>query len=77
MVFSVYPNVKKKYMTLLIFDLQFPLLLGSSILEKFVPPVAAIFVGRTGSQLFLTDDEPNSPPLLFRMASDSEDLKFM
>ncbi|THU52925.1 hypothetical protein C4D60_Mb10t09030 [Musa balbisiana] len=56
---------------------QFPLLLGSSILEKFVPPVAAIFVGRTGSQLFLTDDEPNSPPLLFRMASDSEDLKFI
>ncbi|KAJ8479659.1 hypothetical protein OPV22_023386 [Ensete ventricosum] len=56
---------------------QFPLLLGSPILEKLVPPVAAIFVGRTGSQLFLTDDEPNNPPLLLRMTSDSEDLKFL
>ncbi|URE49482.1 Putative serine esterase (DUF676) [Musa troglodytarum] len=56
---------------------QFPLLLGSPILEKLVPPVAAIFVGRTGRQLFLTDDEPNNPPLLLRMASDSEDLKFI
>uniref|UniRef100_A0A5B7APM6 DUF676 domain-containing protein n=1 Tax=Davidia involucrata TaxID=16924 RepID=A0A5B7APM6_DAVIN len=56
---------------------QLPFLLGVPILEKLAPPIAPIFVGRTGSQLFLTDGKPNKPPLLLRMASDSEDGKFI
>ncbi|KAL6992407.1 hypothetical protein U1Q18_010516 [Sarracenia purpurea var. burkii] len=56
---------------------QLPLLLGVPILEKLAPSVAPIFVGRTGSQLFLTDGKPNKPPLLLRMASDCEDGKFI
>ncbi|CAK7350425.1 unnamed protein product [Dovyalis caffra] len=56
---------------------QLPFLLGIPILEKLAPPIAPIFVGRTGSQLFLTDGKPNKPPLLLRMASDCEDGKFL
>ncbi|KAG5561852.1 hypothetical protein RHGRI_004781 [Rhododendron griersonianum] len=56
---------------------QLPLLLGFPILEKLAPSIASIFVGRTGSQLFLTDGKPNKPPLLLRMASDCEDGKFI
>uniref|UniRef100_A0A5B7AKN2 DUF676 domain-containing protein n=2 Tax=Davidia involucrata TaxID=16924 RepID=A0A5B7AKN2_DAVIN len=56
---------------------QLPFLLGVPILEKLVPPIAPMFVGRTGSQLFLTDGKPNKPPLLLRMASDCEDGKFI
>lgn len=56
---------------------QLPFLLGVPILEKLAAPMAPIFVGRTGSQLFLTDGKPNRPPLLLRMASDCEDGKFM
>ncbi|PSS04839.1 Lipase [Actinidia chinensis var. chinensis] len=56
---------------------QLPLLLGVPILEKVAPSIASIFVGRTGSQLFLTDGKPNKPPLLLRMASDCEDGKFI
>ncbi|KAI8567806.1 hypothetical protein RHMOL_Rhmol02G0150300 [Rhododendron molle] len=54
-----------------------PLLLGFLILEKLAPSIASIFVGRTGSQLFLTDGKPNKPPLLLRMASDCDDGKFI
>ncbi|XP_057463160.1 uncharacterized protein LOC130753196 isoform X2 [Actinidia eriantha] len=56
---------------------QLPLLLGVPILEKLAPSIASIFVGRTGSQLFLTDGKPKKPPLLLRMASDCEDGKFI
>ncbi|XP_028756058.1 uncharacterized protein LOC114758931 isoform X2 [Neltuma alba] len=56
---------------------QLPFLLGVPILEKLAAPIAPIFVGRTGSQLFLTDGKPNRPPLLLRMASDCEDGKFI
>ncbi|KAI5657338.1 hypothetical protein M9H77_26131 [Catharanthus roseus] len=56
---------------------QLPFLLGVPFLEKIAPPLAPIFVGRTGSQLFLTDGKPNRPPLLLRMASDCEDGKFI
>ncbi|CAL5412349.1 unnamed protein product [Camellia sinensis] len=56
---------------------QLPFLLGVPILEKLAPSFAPIFVGRTGSQLFLTDGKPNNPPLLLRMASDCEDGKFI
>nr|GMD86451.1 putative lipase YDR444W isoform X2 [Ipomoea batatas] len=56
---------------------QLPFLFGVSILEKLAAPMAPIFAGHTGSQLFLTDEEPNKPPLLLRMASDCEDGKFI
>ncbi|KAF7840316.1 putative lipase spac4a8.10 [Senna tora] len=56
---------------------QLPFLLGVPILEKLAAPIAPIFVGRTGSHLFLTDGKPNRPPLLLRMASDCEDGKFI
>ncbi|CAK8578545.1 unnamed protein product [Lathyrus sativus] len=56
---------------------QLPFLLGVPILEKIAAPMAPLFVGRTGSQLFLTDGKPNRPPLLLRMASDCKDGKFL
>ncbi|XP_059669860.1 uncharacterized protein LOC132315164 isoform X1 [Cornus florida] len=56
---------------------QLPILFGVPILEKLAPPIAPIFVGRTGSQLFLTDGKPDKPPLLLRMASDCEDGQFI
>ncbi|CDP12796.1 unnamed protein product [Coffea canephora] len=56
---------------------QLPFLLGVPFLEKIAAPLAPIFIGRTGSQLFLTDGKPNKPPLLLRMASDCEDGKFI
>ncbi|XP_075090230.1 uncharacterized protein LOC107829213 isoform X2 [Nicotiana tabacum] len=56
---------------------QLPFLLGVPILEKLAAPVAPIFAGRTGSQLFLTEGKPNKPPLLLRMASDCDDGKFL
>ncbi|XP_065880145.1 putative lipase C4A8.10 isoform X2 [Euphorbia lathyris] len=56
---------------------QLPFLLGIPILEKLAPPLAPIFTGRTGSQLFLTDGKPDRPPLLLRMASNCEDGQFV
>ncbi|KAL2524253.1 Hydrolase-like protein family [Abeliophyllum distichum] len=56
---------------------QLPLLLGVPFLEKLAAPLAPIFTGRTGSQLFLTDGKPDRPPLLLQMASDCEDIKFV
>ncbi|WCJ27195.1 alpha/beta-Hydrolases superfamily protein [Euphorbia peplus] len=56
---------------------QLPFLLGIPILEKIAPPLAPIFTGQTGSQLFLTDGKPEKPPLLLRMASDCEDRPFI
>jgi len=56
---------------------QLPFLLGVPILEKLAAPIAPFFVGRTGSQLFLTDGKPEKPPLLLRMASDCDDGKFL
>ncbi|OVA13285.1 protein of unknown function DUF676 [Macleaya cordata] len=56
---------------------QLPFLLGVSILEKLAAPIAPILAGRTGRQLFLTDDKPSRPPLLLRMASDCEDGQFI
>lgn len=56
---------------------QLPFLLGLPILEKLAAPIAPIFVGQTGSQLFLTDGKPTKPPLLLRMASDCDDGKFI
>ncbi|KAI9085495.1 hypothetical protein K1719_032562 [Acacia pycnantha] len=56
---------------------QLPFLLGVPILEKLAAPIAPIFAGRTGSQLFITDGKPNMPQLLLRMASDCEEGKFI
>ncbi|XP_016478236.1 uncharacterized protein LOC107799608 [Nicotiana tabacum] len=56
---------------------QLPFLCGLPILEKIAAPMAPIFVGQTGSQLFLTDGKPTKPPLLLRMASDCDDGKFI
>lgn len=56
---------------------QLPLLFGVPFLEKLAPPIAPFLVGRTGSQLFLTDGKPNRPPLLLRMATDCDDGKFI
>ncbi|RAL49698.1 hypothetical protein DM860_001989 [Cuscuta australis] len=56
---------------------QFPILLGVPILEKLAAPMAASLTGKTGRQLFLTDGKPNVPPLLLRMASDCEEMKFI
>ncbi|KAJ4869032.1 Hydrolase-like protein family [Raphanus sativus] len=56
---------------------QLPFLLGLQILERLAAPLAPFVVGRTGSQLFLTDGKADKPPLLLRMASDCEDLKFL
>lgn len=56
---------------------QLPFLLGLPFLERLAPPLASVFAGRTGSQLFLTDGKPDRPPLLLKMATDCEDGKFM
>lgn len=56
---------------------QLPFLFGVPILEKLAAPLAPIFVGRTGRQLFLTDGKPNKPPLLLRMSSDYDGKKFI
>uniref|UniRef100_A0A1D1Y846 Putative lipase YOR059C n=1 Tax=Anthurium amnicola TaxID=1678845 RepID=A0A1D1Y846_9ARAE len=56
---------------------QLPFLLGVPILEKLAPPIAPLIIGRTGRQLFLTDDKPSKPPILLRMASDCEKMKFI
>ncbi|XP_042006435.1 uncharacterized protein LOC121755218 isoform X4 [Salvia splendens] len=56
---------------------QLPFLLGVPFLEKIAPPIAPIFTGQTGSQLFLTDGDADKPPLLLRMASDCDEGKFL
>lgn len=56
---------------------QLPFLFGVSFLEKLAAPIAPFLAGRTGGQLFLTDGKPNRPPLLLRMATDCDDLKFL
>ncbi|XP_057544494.1 uncharacterized protein LOC130823762 isoform X1 [Amaranthus tricolor] len=56
---------------------QLPFLFGLPFLEKLALPLAPVFAGRTGSQLFLTDGKPNRAPLLLKMATDCEDGKFI
>ncbi|KAJ6404997.1 hypothetical protein OIU84_013052 [Salix udensis] len=58
------------------FHKQVPMLCGSYTLEKAAARMAW-FLGRTGKHLFLTDVDDGKPPLLFQMASDSENLKFI
>ncbi|VFQ70177.1 unnamed protein product [Cuscuta campestris] len=56
---------------------QLPLLCGLPLLEKGVSQTAHLLVGRSGKHLFLTDNDDGKPPLLLRMANDSNDLKFI
>lgn len=57
---------------------QFPVLCGLPFLERRASQTAHLIAGRSGKHLFLTDDENDGkPPLLLRMVTDSEDLKFM
>ncbi|XVE70261.1 hypothetical protein DITRI_Ditri10aG0058200 [Diplodiscus trichospermus] len=55
---------------------QVPLFCGSYAVEK-IAAHTSWFLGRTGKHLFLTDRKNGKPPLLLRMVSDCEDLKFM
>ncbi|KAL9685825.1 hypothetical protein QQ045_023279 [Rhodiola kirilowii] len=56
---------------------QLPLLCGLPFLERSASQTAHWLVGRTGKHLFLTDHDDGKPPLLLRMATDSEDLRFI
>lgn len=57
---------------------QFPVLCGLPFLERRASQTAHLVAGRSGKHLFLTDDENDGkPPLLLRMVTDSEDIKFM
>ncbi|XP_022988514.1 putative lipase YOR059C isoform X2 [Cucurbita maxima] len=57
---------------------QFPVLCGLPFLERRASQTAHLIAGRSGKHLFLTDDENDGkPPLLLRMVTDSEDLKFI
>ncbi|KAG0451268.1 hypothetical protein HPP92_026517 [Vanilla planifolia] len=58
------------------FHKQIPIFRGSQALEKMAYRISGI-VGRTGKHLFLKDHDEGKPPLLLRMLSDNEDLKFM
>ncbi|PWA80695.1 hydrolase-like protein family [Artemisia annua] len=51
--------------------------LAHSLGEKLAAPLAPMFVGRTGTQLFLTDGKPDKPPLLLRMTTDSQEADFI
>lgn len=56
--------------------LQVPAFCGFYTMER-VASRASGLLGRTGRHLFLRDCDDGKPPLLLRMSSDSEDLKFM
>ncbi|KAL3643207.1 hypothetical protein CASFOL_014022 [Castilleja foliolosa] len=56
---------------------QLPLLCGLPFLEKSAPQTAHWIAGRSGKHLFLTDRDDGKPPLLLRMANDSDDLRFI
>ncbi|GAA0150711.1 hypothetical protein LIER_09588 [Lithospermum erythrorhizon] len=55
---------------------QVPMFCGLYTLEKVASGTSAL-LGRTGKHLFLTDSDDGKPPLLLRMANDTEDLKFI
>lgn len=56
---------------------QFPILCGLPFLERTASQTAHLAAGRTGKHLFLVDNDNGNPPLLIRMATDCDDLKFM
>ncbi|GAV79388.1 DUF676 domain-containing protein [Cephalotus follicularis] len=55
---------------------QAPVFCGFYSLEKAATHMSW-FLGKTGKHLFLTDKDNGKPPLLLRMASDCDDLKFI
>ncbi|GER40224.1 alpha/beta-Hydrolases superfamily protein [Striga asiatica] len=55
---------------------QVPVFCGFHTLEKLASR-SSWLLGRTGEHLFLSDGDGGKPPLLLRMSSDSEDLKFI
>ncbi|XAR48455.1 hypothetical protein NMG60_11031277 [Bertholletia excelsa] len=55
---------------------QAPAFCGSYTLEKAAAR-ASWLLGRSGKHLFLKDGNKKKPPLLLKMASDSDDLKFI
>ncbi|TYK31233.1 putative lipase ROG1 [Cucumis melo var. makuwa] len=55
---------------------QVPMCCGFYVLEK-VAVCTSYFFGRTGRHLFLIDKDSGNCPLLFHMAGDREDLKFL
>ncbi|KAD6119591.1 hypothetical protein E3N88_10862 [Mikania micrantha] len=54
---------------------QVPMFGGSNTVEKVAHQISWV-LGRTGRHLFLTDKSHGQPPLLLRMVTDHEDLKF-
>lgn len=58
------------------FTFQIPMCCGFYALEK-VAVCTSYFFGRTGRHLFLMDKDNGKCPLLFHMAGDREDLKFL
>ncbi|XP_010448373.1 PREDICTED: uncharacterized protein LOC104730841 [Camelina sativa] len=56
---------------------QFPILCGLPFLERTASQTAHLAAGRTGKHLFLVDNDDGNPPLLIRMATDCDDLKFI
>ncbi|XP_028796010.1 putative lipase YOR059C, partial [Neltuma alba] len=56
---------------------QLPFLCGLPFLERRASQTAHIVAGRSGKHLFLVDNDDGKPPLLLRMAGDSDDVKFI
>lgn len=56
---------------------QVPFLFGVTAIEKLASRVIHWIFRRTGSHLFLTDNDDGKPPLLLRMVDDCDDLYFM
>ncbi|GAA0149489.1 hypothetical protein LIER_08643 [Lithospermum erythrorhizon] len=48
-----------------------------SLITSATPHLGSKGINRTGKHLFLTDTDDGKPPLLPRMANDTEDLKFL
>ncbi|CAN8273890.1 unnamed protein product [Cochlearia groenlandica] len=56
---------------------QFPILCGLPFLERTASQTAHLAAGRTGKHLFLVDNDDGNFPLLIRMATDSDNCKFI
>ncbi|GAB2291493.1 hypothetical protein Dimus_025748 [Dionaea muscipula] len=56
---------------------QLPFLCGLPFLERQVSRTAHLVAGRSGKHLFLTDNDDGRPPLLMRMVTDTDDLRFI
>ncbi|GAB2219152.1 hypothetical protein Droror1_Dr00006782 [Drosera rotundifolia] len=56
---------------------QLPFLCGLPFLERQASQTAHLVAGRSGKHLFLTDNDYGRPPLLMRMVTDTDGLKFI